>query len=85
MYELPIGPNKSFLSFTDWRRHFFEGWALSGVTTFSAGRPLALEAEYNELPGVALEQQFKQATEKAQREQAERRRREQAEIEKIVI
>jgi len=52
MYELPIGPNKNFLTFTDWRRHFFEGWALSGVTTFSAGRPLALEAEHNNTGGV---------------------------------
>ena len=52
MYELPIGPNKRFLNSTDWRRHFLEGWSISGVTSFSSGNPLSLSAEYNNTGGV---------------------------------
>lgn len=47
LYELPLGPDQRFLNATDWRRHFFQGWLISGFTNFSGGSPIALRAEFN--------------------------------------
>jgi hypothetical protein len=51
-YELPIGSSKNLWAFPDWRRHLVDGWALSGVTTFSSGEPLALRPQFNNTGGV---------------------------------
>lgn len=47
MYELPIGTNKPFLAFEDWRRVLVNGWSLSGITSVVSGEPLALRAQFN--------------------------------------
>lgn len=47
MYELPIGTNKPFLAYEDWRRVLVNGWSLSGITSVSSGEPLALRAQFN--------------------------------------
>lgn len=47
MYELPIGSNKPFLAFEDWRRVLVNGWSLSGITSVASGEPLALRAQFN--------------------------------------
>lgn len=47
MYELPIGTNKPYLKFNDWRRHLTDGWSLSGISTVASGEPLALRAQFN--------------------------------------
>jgi hypothetical protein len=52
IYELPFGPNQPFLNFTDWRRYLAGGWAISGVTTIRSGRPLQLQAQFNNTGGV---------------------------------
>ncbi len=52
MYELPFGPNKTFLNSTGWSRHLVAGWAISGFSTFRSGNPLTLEAEFNNTGGV---------------------------------
>ena len=52
LYELPIGVNKPFLAFEDWRRILVNGWALSGITSLSSGEPLALRAQFNNTGGV---------------------------------
>ena len=52
MYELPIGPNRRLLNDTGWRRHLTEGWSISGVSSFAAGDPLMLEAQFNNTGGV---------------------------------
>ncbi|MCP5114937.1 MAG: hypothetical protein GY953_29245, partial [bacterium] len=52
MYELPFGPNKPLLNSTDWRRHVLEGWAISGITSYSGGDPIALTAQFNNTGGV---------------------------------
>lgn len=46
-YELPFGPSKPFLNSADWRRHVLEGWAISGITTYSGGDPITLTAQFN--------------------------------------
>ncbi len=51
-YELPIGSNKGFLDFTDWRHYLADGWSISGMTSFSSGEPLALHPEFNNTGGV---------------------------------
>lgn len=52
VYELPFGPNRLFFTNASWRRHFFEGWSLSGVTTMTSGEPLALRPQFNNTGGV---------------------------------
>lgn len=52
MYELPIGANKMFFTVTDWRRHIFDGWSISGQTTMTSGEPLALRPQFNNTGGV---------------------------------
>jgi hypothetical protein len=47
MYELPIGTNKPFLAFEDWRRVLVNGWSLSGISSVTSGEPLALRAQFN--------------------------------------
>ena len=51
-YELPVGPNKSFLSYFDWRRHIIEGWSISGTASLASGTPIALRPEFNNTGGV---------------------------------
>ncbi len=52
MYELPIGPNKEWLTATDWRRHLTSGWMLSGETSYASGGPIVLVPLYNNTGGV---------------------------------
>lgn len=52
VYELPLGPNKAYLSFSDWRRYFVEGWSLSGLSSVNSGDPLALRPQFNNTGGV---------------------------------
>jgi hypothetical protein len=52
VYELPIGTNKPFLAYTDWRRVLVDGWSLSGISTVSSGLPLALRPQFNNTGGV---------------------------------
>jgi len=52
MYELPIGTNKPFLAFQDWRRYFADGWSVSGISTLVTGEPLALRPQFNNTGGV---------------------------------
>ncbi|MFN3323943.1 MAG: hypothetical protein ACK5AZ_10640 [Bryobacteraceae bacterium] len=47
VYELPVGPNKPFFSYSDWRRVIVDGWSVSGMTTFTSGEPLALRPQFN--------------------------------------
>ncbi len=51
-YELPLGVNKPFLNYSDWRRHLVEGWSLSGTAALAAGIPIALHPLYNNTGGV---------------------------------
>lgn len=52
VYELPFGPNRLLFTAGGWRRHIFEGWSLSGVTTMASGEPLALHPQFNNTGGV---------------------------------
>ena len=52
MYELPIGTNKPYLNYPDWRRWLTNGWAVSGISTVSSGEPLALHPQFNNTGGV---------------------------------
>jgi hypothetical protein len=52
MYELPFGPNKMLFSYQDWRRFIADGWSLSGISTITAGDPIALRAQFNNTGGV---------------------------------
>lgn len=52
VYELPIGPSKGLLGFTDWRRYLTEGWSISGMTSINSGDPLALQPQFNNTGGV---------------------------------
>ena len=51
-YELPVGPNKPFLTYSDWRRYLIDGWALSGTASLAAGTPIAPRPEFNNTGGV---------------------------------
>jgi hypothetical protein len=51
-YELPIGSNKGFLSYQDWRRHLLDGWSMSSVSSFSTGQPLSIRPQFNNTGGV---------------------------------
>jgi hypothetical protein len=55
VYELPIGPSKPFLAYTDWRRFVVEGWSISGMTAVNSGDPLALRPQFNNTGGVVGE------------------------------
>lgn len=52
VYELPIGANKPFLAYNDWRHVLVDGWSLSGVSTVSGGDPLYLHPQFNNTGGV---------------------------------
>ncbi|HCC58178.1 MAG TPA: hypothetical protein DEQ47_13150 [Solibacterales bacterium] len=52
VYELPLGANKAFLPYADWRRFLVEGWSVSGNVYVAAGTPLALHPEFNNTGGV---------------------------------
>jgi hypothetical protein len=52
VYELPLGANRGFLTYSDWRRYLVEGWAVSGDVYLGAGTPLALRPEFNNTGGV---------------------------------
>ncbi|HVX64993.1 MAG TPA: hypothetical protein VHA11_00250 [Bryobacteraceae bacterium] len=51
-YELPLGANKPFLSFNDWRHYLVDGWSVSGTATVLSGAPLAIHPEFNNTGGV---------------------------------
>ncbi len=51
-YELPIGSKKALLTYSDWRRHFVDGWSVSGITSVSSGEPLALRPQFNNTGGL---------------------------------
>jgi hypothetical protein len=51
-YDLPIGTNKPFLNFHDWRRHLVDGWSISDISILQDGGPIALHALYNNTGGV---------------------------------
>ena len=51
-YELPIGANKPFLNFSDWRRPLVSGWSLTGTAYLDNGTPLTLHPEFNNTGGV---------------------------------
>ncbi|HLN03696.1 MAG TPA: hypothetical protein VK335_30700 [Bryobacteraceae bacterium] len=51
-YELPLGSNKPFLTFSDWRHYVVDGWSLSGTATVYSGTPIALRPEFNNTGGV---------------------------------
>lgn len=51
-YEFPMGPNKQFLPYSDWRRHLVEGWSLTAISSLASGEPLALYPQFNNTGGV---------------------------------
>jgi hypothetical protein len=52
MYELPFGRGKALFAYADWRKHIFDGWALSGSSFYASGEPLALYPQFNNTGGV---------------------------------
>jgi len=51
-YELPLGTNKPFLNFADWRRYLIDGWSISGMGTVASGDPIYLTPLFNNTGGV---------------------------------
>jgi hypothetical protein len=51
-YELPLGSNKPFLTYADWRHYVLDGWSVSGTAAVTAGTPIALHPEFNNTGGV---------------------------------
>ncbi|MFN0100483.1 MAG: hypothetical protein ACKV2U_00170 [Bryobacteraceae bacterium] len=51
-YELPIGSKKALLTYGDWRRHFVDGWSVSGITSLQSGEPLAPRPQFNNTGGL---------------------------------
>ncbi len=52
MYELPFGPDRPLLRFSDWRGPLFSGWSVSGAAYWNDGTPLAIHPEFNNTGGV---------------------------------
>jgi hypothetical protein len=52
VYELPIGANKPFLNFSDWRRPLVNGWSVTGAALLNNGSPLTLHPQFNNTGGV---------------------------------
>ena len=52
LYELPLGPNRTFLTFPDWRRYLIAGWSISGVANIIGGDPIYLRPQFNNTGGV---------------------------------
>lgn len=51
-YELPIGSDKPFLRYPDWRRYLTDGWSVSGMGTVLSGDPIYLTPLFNNTGGV---------------------------------
>jgi hypothetical protein len=51
-YELPLGANKPFLSFPDWRKYLLDGWSVSGMAVLTGGNPIYLRPQFNNTGGV---------------------------------
>src|SRR5258708_31746666 len=51
-YELPLGSNKPFLTYADWRHYVLDGWSVSGTAAVTSGTPIALHPEFNNTGGV---------------------------------
>jgi hypothetical protein len=51
-YELPVGSNKPFLNFLDWRRYLIDGWSVSGTGSVSSGDPIYPTPLFNNTGGV---------------------------------
>jgi hypothetical protein len=47
VYELPMGPNKALLAYSDWRRYLVAGWSISGTSTMVSGHPLSIRTSFN--------------------------------------
>jgi len=47
VYELPLGPNKTLMTYSDWRRYLVAGWSISGTSTMVSGRPLSMRTSFN--------------------------------------
>ena len=52
VYELPIGANKPFLNFSDWRKPIVDGWSFSGTAYLDDGTPVTPHPEFNNTGGV---------------------------------
>jgi hypothetical protein len=52
VYELPVGANKPFFNYSDWRRFVVDGWSVSGTAVVGCGTPLALHPLFNNTGGV---------------------------------
>lgn len=52
IYELPLGPGKSFLASNGWTSRLLGGWAVSGVANAFSGSPISLRAQFNNTGGV---------------------------------
>ena len=52
VYELPLGGNRPFLNFADWRKHLVDGWSITGTAAISTGGPVYLTPQFNNTGGV---------------------------------
>ncbi|HVA00999.1 MAG TPA: hypothetical protein VMV34_05000 [Terriglobia bacterium] len=52
IYNLPLGPGKPLLDVSGWAGPLVSGWSVSGMAYWNDGRPLALQAQYNNTGGV---------------------------------
>jgi hypothetical protein len=52
VYELPLGSNRPFLSFPDWRKFLVDGWSVSGSALITNGSPIYLTPQFNNTGGV---------------------------------
>ncbi|MBM3785619.1 MAG: hypothetical protein FJW30_14740 [Acidobacteria bacterium] len=51
-YDLPFGSRKAFMTYDDWRRHFFDGWSVSAISSLNSGEPVALRPQFNNTGGL---------------------------------
>jgi hypothetical protein len=52
VYELPVGANKPYMNYRDWRKHLVDGWSMTGTGLYASGLPLALRPQFNNTGGV---------------------------------
>ncbi|HWQ57156.1 MAG TPA: hypothetical protein VN442_25945 [Bryobacteraceae bacterium] len=52
VYELPMGGNRPFLRYEDWRKHMVDGWSITGMASISSGSPIYLHPQFNNTGGV---------------------------------
>jgi hypothetical protein len=52
VYELPMGTNKPFLNFPDWRKYLIDGWSITGMAALYSGTPIYPIPQYNNTGGV---------------------------------